>query len=125
MRANSCWRRPVISHPSKAMRPSLGGKAPDRILKKVLLPAPFGPMIAVRSPLRISSVKLSSARNPSNFMPTPWALRTVSPRIASPLIAAPSPSHPVQQRAPDAARKEQHEEHEQRADEKLPVFGPQ
>ena len=34
------------------MRPSAGAKAPESTLKKVLLPAPFGPMIDVSSPAR-------------------------------------------------------------------------
>ncbi len=38
--------RPVISSPSKMMRPPLGRSTPVRQLKNVLLPAPFGPMMA-------------------------------------------------------------------------------
>ena len=42
--------RPVMSSPLKKMRPEVGRSTPVRQLKKVLLPAPFGPMMA-----RISS----------------------------------------------------------------------
>ena len=38
--------RPVMSSPLKKMRPPVGLSTPVRQLKKVLLPAPFGPMMA-------------------------------------------------------------------------------
>ena len=38
--------RPVISSPSNMIWPPLGRSTPVRQLKKVLLPAPFGPMMA-------------------------------------------------------------------------------
>ena len=39
-----------MSRPSKVMVPEVGGKNPLIRLKKVVLPAPFGPMIAHSSP---------------------------------------------------------------------------
>ncbi len=45
--ARSRWSgRPVMSSPLKMIRPLLGRSTPVRQLKKVLLPAPFGPMMA-------------------------------------------------------------------------------
>ena len=41
---------PVMSSPSNRMRPEVGRSTPVRQLKKVLLPAPFGPMTARISP---------------------------------------------------------------------------
>jgi hypothetical protein len=41
----------VMSRPSNAMVPDVGGKKPLIRLKNVVLPAPFGPMIARSSPL--------------------------------------------------------------------------
>ena len=38
--------RPVMSSPSKMMRPLVGRSTPVRQLKNVLLPAPFGPIMA-------------------------------------------------------------------------------
>ena len=38
--------KPVMSSPLNTMRPPVGRSTPVRQLKKVLLPAPFGPMIA-------------------------------------------------------------------------------
>ena len=42
--------RPVMSSPLNRMRPEVGRSTPVRQLKKVLLPAPFGPMMARISP---------------------------------------------------------------------------
>ena len=42
--------RPVMSSPLNTMRPAVGRSTPVRQLKKVLLPAPFGPMMARISP---------------------------------------------------------------------------
>ena len=36
-----------MSSPSKMILPEVGGSAPATMLKMVLLPAPFGPMIPV------------------------------------------------------------------------------
>ena len=43
---------PVMSSPLSRMRPEVGRSTPVRQLKKVLLPAPFGPMMARISPRR-------------------------------------------------------------------------
>ena len=42
--------RPVMSSPLNTMRPAVGRSTPVRQLKNVLLPAPFGPMMARISP---------------------------------------------------------------------------
>ena len=44
--------RPVMSSPLKTMRPPLGRSTPVRQLKNVLLPAPFGPIMAWTSSRR-------------------------------------------------------------------------
>ena len=41
---------PVMSSPLNRMRPEVGRSTPVRQLKNVLLPAPFGPMMARISP---------------------------------------------------------------------------
>ena len=38
-----------MTAPSKTIRPALGASAPAMRLKSVVLPAPFGPMMARRS----------------------------------------------------------------------------
>ena len=50
--------KPVMSSPSNMMRPLLGRSTPVRQLKNVLLPAPFGPMMACT--LSRASSKLTS-----------------------------------------------------------------
>ena len=57
--------RPVMSSPLKTMRPPVGRSTPVRQLKKVLLPAPFGPMMARTSSRATSKLTwLSAARPP-------------------------------------------------------------
>ena len=41
---------PVMSRPSKTIEPDVGGTSQVSILKKVVLPAPFGPMMPRSSP---------------------------------------------------------------------------
>ena len=48
-------RSPAISSPCKRIEPAVGANRPLTRLKSVDLPAPFGPMIACRSPAGISS----------------------------------------------------------------------
>jgi hypothetical protein len=73
---------PAMFSPLNRMRPEVGRSTPVRQLKKVLLPAPFGPMIARISPRRISKSMLSSAVSPPK--------RTVSCSVRSSEAAAPS-----------------------------------
>src|SRR5476649_454694 len=56
--------RPVISPPLKKMRPDVGRNTPVRQLKKVLLPAPFGPMMARTSPRASSKLTWDRAFSP-------------------------------------------------------------
>src|SRR5579885_3446298 len=57
---------PVTSSPSKKMRPEVGGSTPVRQLKNVLLPAPFGPMMARTSSRCTSKLIWLSAVSPPN-----------------------------------------------------------
>src|SRR3972149_3213833 len=125
-----CWERPVMSRPSKTTRPSLGRSAPGMTLKKVLLPAPFGPMIEVSRPRGNATDTSQRARKAPKVLPTPSALRMVSPLTApAPPTARRGgcppppgpPPRPREQRAPDPAREEEHEDHEQRPRHELPV----
>ena len=58
--------RPVMSSPLKMMRPEVGRSTPVRQLKNVLLPAPFGPMMARTSPRATAKLTLDSAASPPN-----------------------------------------------------------
>ena len=64
---------PVMSSPLKRMRPEVGRSTPVRQLKNVLLPAPFGPMMARISPRCTSKLTLLSAVSPPK--------RTVRPSV--------------------------------------------
>ena len=100
----------VMSRPSKTMVPEVGGKNPLIRLKKVVLPAPFGPMIARSSPLAtLSETSRTATRLPK---------RLVTFSISSNVHALP----PLQE-AQQAAREEQHDQDEQQADERHPVDG--
>ena len=55
---------PVMSSPLKTIRPELGRSTPVRQLKKVLLPAPFGPMMARILPGKTSKLTCDSAASP-------------------------------------------------------------
>src|SRR5262249_11816275 len=57
-----------MSSPAKTIRPLDGLSTPVRQLKKVDLPAPFGPMMARISPAGTEMVTLLSAVSPPNCM---------------------------------------------------------
>ena len=64
-RAGRKW---VTSWPSKTMLPDVGVKKPVIRLKKVVLPAPFGPMIARSSPgSTVIEISLTAIRLPKYF----------------------------------------------------------
>src|SRR5262252_847843 len=67
--------KPAMSAPPKTIRPLVGRRTPVRQLKKVLLPAPLGPMIARISPRGTAKLTLLSAVSPPK--------RTVSPSVRS------------------------------------------
>src|SRR5487761_683442 len=60
-RARSFFESCVISWPSIEIRPSVGASKQPRILSKVLLPEPDGPITATHSPLEIDRDTLLSA----------------------------------------------------------------
>ena len=76
---------PVMSSPLNRMRPEVGRSTPVRQLKNVLLPAPFGPMMARISPRWTSKLTLLSAVSPPK--------RMVSPSVRS--TAGRAPPRPV------------------------------
>ena len=58
-----------MSWPSKMMVPEVGGKNPLIRLKKVVLPAPFGPMMAHSSPLAtFSETSRTATRLPKRLV---------------------------------------------------------
>ncbi len=54
----------VKSNPANIICPVLGLHKPVRVLKKVVLPAPFGPISPTRSPCLMVKLMFDSARRP-------------------------------------------------------------
>ena len=59
---------PVMSTPARTIDPEVGRRTPVRQLKKVLLPAPLGPMMARISPRATAKLTWSSAVSPPKRM---------------------------------------------------------
>src|SRR6266851_7059150 len=92
------------------MVPEFGGSCPVSWLISVVLPAPFGPMIACNSPLETSSERLSVATIPPNRR-TSFSTRSKGSATAQP-----------PEQAQDAAAPEQHDQQQQRAHDHRPVL---
>src|SRR5262245_63667980 len=97
------------------MRPASGAISPASWPSNVVLPAPFGPMMACNSPLCTPSEIASDAMTPPNRLVRPSISSSVSTRVSV-------TTHPRQQTV-DATTREQHDQQEQRAEHDLPVFG--
>src|SRR6201987_2019638 len=69
----------VRSLPSKTIRPPLGMVSPARQLKKVDLPAPFGPISPMMSPSLTARSAPATARNSPKFFDTLAASKSLSP----------------------------------------------
>src|SRR2546423_1220598 len=92
------------------MRPACGASSPVSCPISVVLPAPFGPMMAWSSPSGTARLTSSEAVTPPK--------RLVSPSIASSASGMARPQYAV-----DAAAGIKHDEQQQWADDDLPVFG--
>src|SRR4051794_4762254 len=73
----------VISSPWNSIVPALGGTSPEMTLKRVVLPAPFGPRMARRSPCATSRSTSRTACNPPNRRPIPRSRRIGSARAGT------------------------------------------
>src|SRR5215470_13714695 len=98
-----------MSRPSNRITPESGAISPVSCPIRVLLPAPFGPMMACSSPGGMASEMPSEATTPPK--------RLVRPSIAS----SASATADILQQAVDAAAREQHHQQEQRAEHDLPI----
>src|SRR5262245_66606974 len=97
------------------MRPASGAISPASWPINVVLPAPFGPVMACNSPRRTPSEIASDAMTPPN--------RLVRPSISSSVSTCASVTACPRQQTIDAATREQHDQQEQRTEHDLPVFG--
>src|SRR5579862_3682355 len=105
----------VMSSPSKTIRPDVGWRNPLMRLKKVVLPAPLGPITARSSPAStIIDTPLTATRLPK--------VRVTFSTLRR-LIRQASRRRPAADDAEHAAREEQHDEDEEQADERHPVLG--
>ena len=99
-----------MSAPSKMMRPASGATSPASWPISVVLPAPFGPMIACNSPSGMSSVTLSVAMTPPKRLLRPSICRSASATVGP------------RQQAVDPAAGEQHDRQQHRTQHDLPIF---
>src|SRR5919204_3664335 len=97
----------VTSSPAKTMRPASGRRSPASWPMKVVLPAPFGPMMACVSPSRTSKSMPSLARS--------------APKL---FVRARTSSIGLVEDAGEAAAEEDHRQDEERSEDDLPVLGP-
>src|ERR1043165_369918 len=77
-RACSSGGARVTSMPSNTMLPAVGSVSPARQLKKVDLPAPFGPIRPMISPSSIVRSAPATARRLPNVFETPCALSSIA-----------------------------------------------
>src|SRR5213593_2510452 len=112
-RQTSCGASPVMSRPFRITAPASGRRWPVTRLKNVVLPAPFGPMIAAIWPRATPSVTPATAWKPSKALRT---LRTSS-------MTHPQARHARGQRADDAARKCEQDHDQYGAEHERPVLG--
>ena len=108
----------VTSLPANRMRPSSGGMMPDIWLISVVLPAPFGPMMACISPGMTSSVTSSVTTRLPKFLRRPS-------RRSSGIRSSSSANRRHSRRAePDqSAAREQNDQDQNRPEDHLPVLG--
>src|SRR5215813_1907847 len=104
-------RNAVISCPSKRMHPASGAISPASWPIKVVLPAPFGPMMACSSQGSTSSVMSSEATTP------PKRLVRRSTRRSGSATAEP------RQNGVDPAARIEHDQQDQRTQDDRPVLG--
>src|SRR5713226_1375286 len=110
-RARAGAESAVMSSPAKRTRPRSGRRLPASWLISVVLPAPFGPMMACVSPSRTSRSTLSLASSAPKLL--------VRPRTSSRLLFI-----PAGEQSRETAPEKEHRHHQQRTQDQLPVFGP-
>src|SRR5262245_36032973 len=129
IRQMRCGGAPVMSRSLSTMRPASGRRWPVIRLKKVDLPAPFGPITAAISPRPIEKSTRSTAVKPSKRLLTP---RTSSiglyhvwraGRRRCGLGADAQASNGSRQGAGDSAREHEQQHDEHRSHRQWPILG--
>src|SRR5262245_30887168 len=115
-----CGGVPVMSRPSKRMRPEVGPCWPVSRLKNVVLPAPLGPMTEWSDPSSTSSVtSLTAVSAPKAFVRRSVLTRGIDLyRCGSPARCAPRPE--PRPRLHHAAPEEEHHDDEGHAQQEGP-----
>src|SRR5216684_8741789 len=109
-RARAGAESAVMSSPAKCTRPRSGRRLPASWLISVVLPSPFGPMMAWVSPSRTSRLTSSLASSAPKLL--------VRPRTSSRTLFI-----LAEEQSREAALEEEHREHQQRTQDQLPVLG--
>src|SRR5437868_7534670 len=104
----------VTSSPANSIVPASGASNPEIWLISVVLPAPFGPITACSSPGATSNVTSSVTRSPPKFLARLSMRSTAS--------ATEYPPQPLSH-ADEPAPGEHRDQHQQRAEDHLPVLG--
>src|SRR5216683_319456 len=110
-RARAGAESAVMSSPAKRTRPRSGRRLPASWLISVVLPAPFGPMMAWVSPSRTSRLTSSHASSAPKLF--------VRPLTSSSILFI-----PAEEQSREAAPQEKHRQHQQRPEDQLPVLRP-
>src|SRR5437660_10884230 len=115
-RATACGGRPLIVLPANSTWPAGGGSSPVIRSKRVVWPAPLGPMIARRSRASTSSdTPLSAASAPKRRVSAWHRRRGALTRLPSSCLPARQPEEPL--------RRPQDEADEGDAQDQRPVLG--
>src|SRR5437868_79021 len=119
---NACGGFPVMSCPSKCTRPAVGLYTPVSMLKKVVFPAPFGPIRLTIDPVgTVKSTSSTATRPPNSFRRSSvlsstsgtGALRVVQRLVVHSLI-----KHGGDPRARDQPlRPDEHHDHDDRSED--------
>src|SRR5262249_3086486 len=119
-RATRCGGVPAMSRPSKTIRPEVGASCPVSRLKKVVLPAPLGPMTEWSDPSRTSMVTLSTAvKAPNSLVSRSVLTRDID--LSGGGGASRRPPRPEARPCLDhTAPEEEHHDHEGRAQQQRP-----
>src|SRR6188508_996738 len=99
-----------MSVSAKRMRPESGMISPVNCPINVVLPAPFGPMIACNSPTGTASETFSDAVTPPKRL------------LKSSICRSASATTQARQQAVDAAAREQNDEEQHRPEDERPIF---
>src|SRR5260221_5259732 len=110
-RARAGAESDVISSPAKRTRPRSGRRLPASWLISVVLPAPFGPMMAWVSPSRTSRLTSSHASSAPKL-------------VARALTSSSILFIPAEEQSREAASQEKHRQHQERPEDQLPVLRP-